>query len=81
MRSYVFRDTTLTLEEKGLYGVLYTMAQRGKEDISEYINADDLDKTSDLLMSLSRKGYIDYGKESDSIGIPEMSYTEADKIL
>ena len=81
MRSYVFRDESLTLEEKGLYGVLYTMAQRGQEDVSRYVNINDLDNISDLLKSLNRKGYIEYDGKSDSIAIPESSFKESEKLL
>ena len=81
MRSYIFRDNTLTLEEKGLYGVLYTAAQRGQKDISRYIDNNNMDKVLSLLKSLNKKGYIDYDKETDSIGIPEMSFKEVNEIL
>jgi len=81
MRNYVFRDNTLTLEEKGLYGVLYTAAQREQKDISRYIDNNDMDKMLSLLKSLNKKGYIDYDEETDSIGIPEVSFKEVNEIL
>lgn len=77
IREYPLKDNTLTLEEKGLYAVMFVMSERGIKDTSDFIATSDLPNIKKLLESLNTKGYIDYTPDCDDfVAIPEESFKE-----
>ena len=80
IREYPLKDNTLTLEEKGLYAVMFVMSERGIKDLSDFIAISDLSNIDKLLKSLNAKGYIDYNPDYDVVAIPEEPFKEENEI-
>lgn len=80
IREYPLKDNTLTLEEKGLYAVMFVMSERGIKDLSNFIATSDLSNIDKLLKSLNAKGYIDYNSDYNVVAIPEEPFKEENEI-
>lgn len=80
IREFPLQDNELTLEEKGLYTVMFVMSEHNITDLSKCISTSDLSNIERLLKSLNAKGYIDYNGNVDGfVGIPEESYKEENR--